>query len=214
MSEYITVVSRPLTTEEMETNATYIYNYLGALGWTPNAVAGLLGNLQAESTINPGRYQGDDPSGSGWGLAQWTPHSKYTNWCDANGLVWYEMDSALQRLLYEMDNGIQFYKSAAYPITFKQFAVSDREPYWLGGAFLCNYEKPASVLYDPDSETYEEHLAKRAATIKRRGNMSNRWYEFLTGLPAPEMPGGKGNKRSMSLLMLLIATRRRSNNVV
>lgn len=212
MSEYISVVSRPLTKEEMEINATYIYNYLGALGWTANAIAGLLGNLQAESTINPGRYQGDDPSGAGWGLAQWTPKSKYTNWCDENGLVWYEMDSALKRLIYEMDEGIQFYKTDSYPITFKQFAVSEREPYWLGGAFLCNYERPASVLYDPDSETYDEHLAKRAASIQRRGNMANRWYEFLTGLPAPEMPGS-GSRKGMSFLMLLMATRRRSHVV-
>lgn len=213
MSEYISVVSRALTQEEMEINATYIYNYLGSLGWTPNAIAGLLGNLHAESTINPGRYQGDDPSGAGWGLTQWTPKSKYTDWCAANGLVWYEMDSALKMILYEKDNGLQFYKTDDYPVTFHEFAASTREPYWLGGAFLCNYERPASVLYDADSETYEEHLEKRATVIKKRGDLANMWYEFLTGLPAPVMPDTNKKRKGMSLLMLYIATRRRSHVV-
>lgn len=212
MSEFVSVVSRPLTIEEQEINATYIYNWLGSKGWTPNAIAGLLGNLQAESTINPGRYQGDTPSGDGWGLAQWTPSRKYTDWCEANGLEWSHMDSALLRIEYEMENGIQFYKTDAYPITFREFAASDKEPYWLGGAFLCNYERPASVLYDPDSETYEEHRQKRAASIQRRGNMANRWWEFLTGLPAPVMPGSN-TRRGMSFLMLYMATRGRRNVV-
>lgn len=214
MSEFISVVSRPLTQSEMETNAAYIYNYLGSKGWTPNAVAGLLGNLEAESTINPGRYQGDDPSGAGWGLAQWTPKSKYTNWCDERGLVWHHMDSALQRIEWEMENGEQFYATDEYNITFKQFSKSEKEPYWLGAAFLCNYERPASVLYDPDNETYEEHLAKKAKATAARGNNANDWYEYLTGLPAPEMPGTDTKKRKgMSFLLMYLATRRRSNVV-
>lgn len=45
--------SNSLNLEQMKINATYIWNYLGSLGWTKNAVAGILGNMQSESSINP-----------------------------------------------------------------------------------------------------------------------------------------------------------------
>ena len=45
--------SNTLTLEQEQINATYIWNALGSQGWTLNAVAGMLGNMQSESTINP-----------------------------------------------------------------------------------------------------------------------------------------------------------------
>lgn len=45
--------SNALNMEQMKVNATYIWNALGSQGWTLNAVAGILGNMQSESSINP-----------------------------------------------------------------------------------------------------------------------------------------------------------------
>lgn len=45
--------SQRLNQQQMEINARYIWNYLQAQGWTLNAVAGMLGNMQSESSINP-----------------------------------------------------------------------------------------------------------------------------------------------------------------
>ena len=45
--------SNTLTMEQMKVNAIYIWNYLREQGWTLNAVAGMLGNMQSESAINP-----------------------------------------------------------------------------------------------------------------------------------------------------------------
>lgn len=45
--------SQSLTLEQEKINATYIWNALQAQGWTLNAVAGMLGNMQSESSINP-----------------------------------------------------------------------------------------------------------------------------------------------------------------
>lgn len=45
--------SNALTMEQMQINANYIWKSLKAQGWTKNAVAGILGNMQSESTINP-----------------------------------------------------------------------------------------------------------------------------------------------------------------
>lgn len=45
--------SNSLNMSQMEINATYLWTYLQNEGWTLNAVAGMLGNMQSESTINP-----------------------------------------------------------------------------------------------------------------------------------------------------------------
>lgn len=45
--------SNALTTAQMQLNATYIWNALSSQGWTLNAVCGMLGNMQSESSINP-----------------------------------------------------------------------------------------------------------------------------------------------------------------
>ena len=43
-----------LSRDEMENNALIIWSYFGGVkGWTRNAVAALLANMQSESTINP-----------------------------------------------------------------------------------------------------------------------------------------------------------------
>ena len=208
MSEFISVVSRPLTMTEMKINAEYIYNYLGSRAWSINAIAAMLGNFEAESTINPGRYQGDSINGSGWGLAQWTPYTKYTNWCDENGLVWHHMDSALLRIIYEFENGVQYDNTPAdpdYGIKSQEFMTSTADASWLAGCFLMNYEKPASVLYDPDKETYEEHLEKKAKALAARGANAADWLEFLLTLPPPS--GVVTKRKGLSkLLLYAIAT--------
>ena len=81
--------SNSLSQSQMEINATYIYSYLKHKGWTINAISALLGNMQAESSINPGRWQSDrvggDSDSHGYSLVQWTPYTKYTNWCSQQG---------------------------------------------------------------------------------------------------------------------------------
>lgn len=45
--------SQALTLTQMQINAQYIYRALTDKGWTLNAIAGVLGNMQTESSINP-----------------------------------------------------------------------------------------------------------------------------------------------------------------
>lgn len=169
-----------LTQSQMEVNATYIYNYLGSRGWTLNAIAGLLGNTQTESTHNPGIWQGlNEGVGPGYGLTQWTPYTKYTNWCSNNGLEPSKMESALERILYEVEHGgEQWVVHDKYPLTFKQFTQSTDSPYYLGMTFLNNYEMP---------EVIDQPI---------RGTQAEQWYKFLSGEepPTPPDPGGDKDK--------------------
>lgn len=48
----------------------------------------MLGNMETESTINPGIWQSlnSGNASGGFGLTQWTPATKYINWANNNGL--------------------------------------------------------------------------------------------------------------------------------
>lgn len=159
-----------LTLSEMKVNATFIREYLITRGWSLNAICGMLGNMQTESTINPGIWQSlklNNFSG-GFGLVQWTPATKYTNWCDVNGLAWGNIVSNLKRIEYEVDNDLQWINPN---MSFREFSKSKQTPYQLGLLFLKHYERPAN----PNQP--------------QRGTQAEFWYEYLSGKPS----GGGGD---------------------
>lgn len=190
--------SHSLSSFQAKINAQYIFNYLIDKGWSINAICGLLGNLENESAINPGRWQSEDVGNmsGGYGLCQWTPAKNYINWAKNRGYDWSTMDSNLKRILYELENGLQFYKTPSYPLTFKQFTQSKESPYYLACAFAWNYERSWVVLYG--SESQKENLRKN------RGGDANKWYEYLIGEspgdipdpPTPPTPSTKGKKKN------------------
>lgn len=135
-------------------NAQYILNYLTSRGWSRNAVCAMLGNMQSESTINPGLWERG--GGSGYGLVQWTPSTKYTNWADTNGYDWGDINGQLERIIWEKDNGEQWIATGSYPLSFAEFAVSTDSPYNLALAFIRNYERPADAN-QPNRGTQAEY---------------------------------------------------------
>lgn len=208
-----------LTDSEMKVNARYLYEVLHFVhGWTMEAVSGLLGNAQHESAINPGRWQSDKVgnTSSGYGLTQWTPASKYINWCSDMG---YddpsEMDNNIARIMHEVNNGGQYYATPNYPESFKQFVKSTKDPYYLACAFAFNYERSWVALYGSAEE--------KEALRQKRGGSANFWYDYLSNYysgtvdpdnpelpdePEPEQPDPPIKTKRMSLLMMYIATKR------
>ena len=123
-------------------NAEYIFKYFKRRGWTDNAICGMLGNMQAESGIvaDIDEYGG----GGGYGLVQWTPKSKLTNWASARGLNYRAVDTQCARIQWELNNGEQFYPSSYSRLTFHQYISSNLSPYQLAMIFNANYERPAN----------------------------------------------------------------------
>ena len=80
--------------------------------------------------------------GGGYGLVQWTPKSKLTNWARQNGLNYRTVDTQCRRIQWELENNQQFYATSAYPMNFKQFTQSTRSPNYLANVFIHNYERP------------------------------------------------------------------------
>ena len=64
-----------LTTEQMQGNAREVLSFFEQKGWSLNAIAGICGNMQSESNINPGIWQSlqEGNYSGGFGLVQWTP---------------------------------------------------------------------------------------------------------------------------------------------
>ena len=125
------------------------YNYLRAKGWSKEATCAIIGNMEKESTINPGRYGSNGSNINILGLVQWSPKTKYTNWGTAGGYSFDSMKGQLERLLWEVENlgptgADQWYATSSYNLTFKQFTTSTQTPEWLASAFLYCYERAGS----------------------------------------------------------------------
>lgn len=166
---------------QLET-AKQIWNYLTAKGWSQEAVAGILGNMQSESGIIADRWESDkigNMSG-GYGLVQWTPATKYIDWAKANGLTYQDVISQCKRLEWEVANGQQFYHPS---MTFKQYTQSKQTPEVLADIFIRYYERP----YNPNQPArqtqarYWYNLLKNTTTIK--GEITMQCFYQITGNP-------------------------------
>lgn len=160
-----------VATEDMTSNARYIYNFFSARGWSTQAICGMLGNMQGESGI---KADIDEiGGGGGYGLVQWTPKSKLVNWANARGLNYRSIETQCQRIQWELENGEQFYRTNAYPLTFRQYAVSTSSASYLAQVFINNYERPAN----PNQPN--------------RWQWATNWYNVFSGITPPPPPSDK-----------------------
>lgn len=135
--------NRYLNKEEMTNNAKLIYSYLTKKGWSLNAIAGMLGNMESESTINPAIWQNLDNTNvsGGYGLVQWTPSTNYTDWANANGYALADGFGQLEWIDTQTVPFGQWIKTSEYDISFEEFKTSTKSCEWLASAFLKNFER-------------------------------------------------------------------------
>ena len=162
------------TGTESTANASYIYAYFKAQGWSDSAVAGLVGNTTHESYNNPGFHE---VGGSGFGIVQWTPSSNYTSWAAPRGFpigTDYSdpekyMRGQCERIIYELKTGIEFYPNSRYDRNWTAYrdwnsyitnTLTPEEAAWL---FMSNYERP----------NYNAAMSSLSA----RQSYARRWYD-------------------------------------
>ena len=153
-------------------NMNLFYDYFDGLGWTPNCIAGMLGNIMVESTVNPWRFQHStldwsnpaaiQADSGGMGLTQWTPCRKYYDWAVASGLDPKSGNSMCDRIKYEYDNNLQWSLDNYGQHTWNDFITSTETPEILARVFLWAYERPAAL--PPEQEA--ERLAQRQANAR------------------------------------------------
>ena len=159
-----TISNNYLTESQMQGNALEVYNFFSARGWTLNAIAGMLGNMERESNINPGLWQSlnyGNYSG-GYGLVQWTPATNYTDWASANG---YSITDPQGQMIWidtmTVSSG-QWIATSEYNLSFDSFKTSTQSPEWLASAFLKNFERAGVEAED-----------------ERRSD-ARKWYNYLS----------------------------------
>ena len=161
-----------LNQKEMLTNARYIFNYLRSLSttirWAKNPICGMLGNMEAESSINPGRWQNgvSNPS-NGYGLTQWTPSTKLTSWTPSDSTKT-GIDKQIERIIYEVAHESEQWVSSQHSpaMTFSQYSKSTKTVSVLAEYFLRCYEQPNNV----------------SSKVTERKNCANKWYAFLSAI--------------------------------
>ena len=198
--------SGSLTKAQLETNALYIYSSLTDKGWTLEAICGVLGNMENESLMNPGRWQSEavGSSSAGYGLVQWTPATRHLSWCEDRGLDPSAMDSNLEHLNWEIDDGDDYYPTKNYPESFREFTQSTEAPYYLACAFAWNYERSAVVLWGSEEE--------QEALRQKRGGSAEKWYTYLTG-KEPTPPGSGATKRKRRKYNFVLFGRKAWRNI-
>jgi LysM repeat protein len=135
-----------LTTAQKLNNAQIVANHYKST-WARESIAALCGNMSTESSLNPDMHElgyNDSPD-RGYGLVQWTPMTKYTDWATASGLPWDNGDSQLARIDYEVNNNIQWIPRSDFGnMTFAQFRSNSGgwSVDYLTEAFMRCYERP------------------------------------------------------------------------
>lgn len=163
--------NRYLDQVEMDNNAFLTYGYLSAKGWSLNAIAGVLGNFWRESTINPAVWEGLDDSNpsNGYGLAQWTPSTNYTDYAVAQG--WPIDDGYKQLDFIDSDPITNYIPTSAYPESLAAFKTSTRTPEECASAWLFNYER-AGVAAESERRFWARY-----------------YYDLFSGVLPPFDPG-------------------------
>ena len=176
-----------------ENNANNIAYFFTQRGWTIDSVCAMLGNMQVESYLNPAQWEHGYPvevvGNHGFGLVQWTPWTKYTEWAGSDWKT--NFDKQLDRITYELQQGegFQWITKASYPLSFSQFTQATDAEYgldWLTMCFFKNYER---------GEGGEDI---------RKTNASH-WFEHFTGHPpTPPTPGPTPSADSSFKLMFYL----------
>ena len=166
-----TIGNKYLTEAQMQGNAIEVHKYFAKMGWSLNAIGGILGNMEKESNINPGLWQSLQEGNykGGFGLVQWTPATNYTNWATANGYSITNPDGQLYWIQNLTVSSGQWIQTAAYPITFEQFRTSKESPEYLASAFLKNFER-AGVEVEAE-----------------RRQCARKWYNYLEQFSGAEV---------------------------
>lgn len=212
---------RYLTQSEMENNASIIISYYRSIGINDKTIAGILGNMQAESTLSP--VLTERGGGGGYGLVQWTPQSVLINHATTLGYLPYTSgDNQIKVIISEIkgESGTnEWYTTrpfinnyinsgATYDmvgITGQQFL--DNTMNWdadkLAIMFMAGYERPT---YNP---TYNHYTKRKAYALN--------WYQFIQTGHFPDNPDDPDDPEDSTLYKkknfnFVLFNRRRARN--
>ena len=192
------------TNEHLEENQKTIWNYFRANGFSEQATAGIMGNIQQECGYDNTRVQGNKPFGPefanghwrGIGIAQWTNGRQLNliKLADQKGVQWMDLNTQLEFLLGEMSNSQKnWIKWATIP---KEKRFSSLDEY----KECKDIERTAYVFYKGFERAGDTDFQKRL-------NYANQSYSKFTGTPISDIDTGNSGSTSggNSSLITIIA---------
>lgn len=155
-------------------NVDKIYTIFHGLGWTDNAIAGMLGNMQVESGIDPAcsypkignsmatidNSHAQNYPNNAYGLVQWKgrgsvdpANNQLVGYAIRYGYEWYDGDIQMNRLTWEYQTPAKFHNQTVDGVyyTFSSYASSTSSPSVLAKAWMVCYEGTYSVLSNRQS---------------------------------------------------------------
>ena len=136
-SRYIGI-GRPYESIDLEINADEqsLYTYFTTAGMTPEGAAGLIGNLVAESHLNP---MATNSSGY-FGLAQWGPGRKQNliAFCEQRGYAYTSITGQVEFIIYEMQtsySGVWNHLQSCPSATFAAQDIALKYEICIGGDY-------------------------------------------------------------------------------
>lgn len=155
-----------LTQDHRDNNAKLIADYFYYLGWTREAIAGMLGNMDVESSVNPAYIEGHTyhtlidnntclnvPNNKGVGLVQWTGDTptppvgqKLASFAIRYSHQWYDGMIQCFRIEREYDINIQFEPGTVDGVywDWETYIQSTESPETLAKVWQKRYERGGS----------------------------------------------------------------------
>ena len=135
-----------LTADEKYDNAILTYYTLSHMGFTDEAAAGVMGNITAEGDFNPGQWEHGfnmAPS-SGFGMFQFTPSTKYTNYAAIMNVNINDPDQNGPCQLQWLDDHPSQWNASAAGYSYDAYKqLSDERAAAI--AWMLYWERPAST---------------------------------------------------------------------
>lgn len=208
---YVNPFNTALNKSDQQTNAVFINSYLSARRWTLDAISGLLGNFEVESTINPNRVETTaidrwpNWGNYGFGIAQWTPwytkmsggqwldpanyhgtnNPTYGYWAEQNG---YTVSADGTGTIGKMEPQLDY--------------LNANLGTGAGKNWVQQYKSSSSGPEQAAKDWYVYYERSAAGTWGTRPEKARYWYNYLAGIIPPPTP-----KERKSKLLLYVGSR-------
>ena len=198
-----------LTSEQKLANAHKVYEKLSALGWSDCAIAGVLGNIANEGTLNPDCWNysttknacGMTHTDGGYGICQWTPATKYTNssYCPSD----YKTNATANgngQVEFLDSNSSQWRVVNGY--TYADFKANNESPEKSAKDFACYFEGYCA--------SYDDWVARYGSTSwNARQTSAREWYTKITTESWASNAGGQSYNTTSAINLWLIQHHKR-----
>ena len=160
--------------------AKQIWDYFKSLGWSDYATAGIIGNFEAECSLQPNLQE---KGGTGIGLGQWSHERRtaFLNWLSDNGRDISDITAQLDYLIIENcwhGGTLTLYKSGGLKHTSKVKSLSDFSTY----QYSSVQEATEDFLWHWEGPNYQK------AQVGRRIGAANQVYNLFSAGAVAKIP--------------------------